>query len=136
MPVAVAVAAAGVAAGCGDGDYENALRPPPPITVTAAIDDERVRVSPRTFGAGPVTFVISNQSGAAQQVTFETDEIGGGTGGIRRSTDRIGPRSTAELKADPREGTYRLAVGARSIEPARIEVSKERRSAQDDLLQP
>ena len=133
-----AAAAAVLASGCGadDDGYDNALRPPAPISVTALVDNDRVRVSPRTFGAGTVTFIISNQSSSAQQVTFETDELGGSEGGIRRSTGRIGAGSTGELKVDPREGTYRLAVGSRSIEPAQVEVTKRRPSAQDELLQP
>ncbi len=135
--LAVATTAA-VAGGCGgDGtSYENALRPPAPINVTAAIDDRRVRVSPPAFGAGPVVFVISNQSSAAQQVTFETDELGGSTGGIRRSSRRLAPGSTGQLQVDPPEGTYRLAVSAGDVQPAAVEVSERRASAQDELLQP
>ena len=67
-------------AGCGEDDaaeYGNKPRPPAPINVTAAIGSDRVRVSPRAFGSGPVVIIISNQSGAPQTVTFETDEIGG-----------------------------------------------------------
>ena len=126
-------------AGCGSGDtveYGNEERPPAPITVTAAIDGNRVRVSPRRFGSGPVVFIISNQSGAPQTVTFETDEIGGETGGIRRSTAEIATRSTGQLKVDPPEGTYRLSASADDIAPAALEVGARRRSAQDELLQP
>jgi hypothetical protein len=134
---AAAVGSAALLVGCGaDDGYENALRPAAPIVVTAAIDDERVRVSPPEFGAGLVTFVISNTSGAPQVVTFETDELGGRQGGITRSTGVIAPRSTGQLRVDPREGTYRLGVETRSIRPARIEVSAARASAQDRLLQP
>jgi hypothetical protein len=125
--------------GCGDdeaADYQNKPRPPAPINVTAAIDDERVRVSPGSFGSGPVVFIISNQSGTAQTVTFETDEIAGGSGGIRRSTPEIAARSTGQLKVDPPEGTYRLSVSSSSIRPAAIEVGKRRESAQNELLQP
>src|SRR5918992_201054 len=84
---AVLFAAVAVLAGCGSDDtveYGNRERPPAPINVTAAIDSERIRVSPRRFGSGPVVFIISNQSGAPQTVTFETDEIGGGGGGRPR----------------------------------------------------
>ncbi len=134
---AAAVGSAALLVGCGaDDGYENALRPAAPIVVTAAIDDERVRVSPPTFGAGQVVFVISNASSSPQRVTFETDELGGSQGGITRSTDEIAPRSTRQLQADPREGTYRLGVETGSIRPARIEVSAPRPSAQDRLLQP
>ena len=124
-------------AGCGDmEDHPNEPRPPAPINVTAAIDGERVRVSPRSFGSGPVVFLISNQSGAAQRVTFETDEIGGSTGGISRSTSEIAARSTGQLKVDPPEGTYRLSASARGVAPAAVEVGARRRSAQNELLQP
>jgi hypothetical protein len=134
--LAVAATAAGPAGCGGEGSYENALRPPSPITVTAAIDDERVRVSPKTFGGGPVVFVISNQSAAAQRVTFETDELGGSQGGIRRSSRRLAPGTTGQLQVDAREGSYRLSVSAGDVEPAAVEVSERRPSAQDELLQP
>ena len=135
----LAIVAVLVLVGCGDddaADYGNKPRPPAPINVTAAIDPDRVRVSPRTFGSGPVVIIVSNQSGAPQTVTFETDEIGGESGGIRRSTQEIASRSTGQLKVDPPEGTYRLGTDAADITPARLEVGKRRRSAQDDLLQP
>jgi len=131
-------ATAAVASGCGsdDGTYENALRPPAPINVTAAIDEQRIRVSPKTFGGGPVVFVISNQSGAAQRVTFETDELGGSQGGIRRTSREIESGSTGQLKVDAREGTYSLDVSTGDVQPAAVEVSERRASAQDELLQP
>ena len=134
-----AVVALVLLAGCGGddtADYQNKPRPPAPINVTAAIDGDRVRVSPVTFGSGPVVFIISNQSGAAQTVTFETDEIGGDSGGIQRSTSEIAARSTGQLKVDPPEGTYELSASTSSIAPAAIEVGVRRRSAQDELLQP
>jgi hypothetical protein len=133
--VVLAVLAVGFAA-CGDSDYQNKPRPPSPINVTAAIDGSRVRVSPGTFGAGPVVFIISNQSGAAQKVTFETDELGAATGGIRRSTGTIASRSTGQLKVDAPEGTYTLSASAGGVAPAVVEVSKRRASAQDQLLLP
>jgi hypothetical protein len=124
-------------AACGsDDERENTLRPPAPINVTAAIDDQRVRVSPRSFGAGPVVFVISNQSGAPQELTLETDELGGDSGGIQRSSGPIAARSTATLKVDVGEGTYRLATAGDGIRPAALEVSTARRTSQNDLLLP
>jgi hypothetical protein len=133
------IAAAVLLAGCGSddtADHQNKPRPPSPINVTAAIDGDRVRVSPGSFGSGPVVFIISNQSGAPQTITFETDEIGGDSGGITRSTNEIASRSTAQLKVDPPEGTYRLSASASSIRPAQIEVGERRESAQNELLQP
>jgi hypothetical protein len=125
--------------GCGGDDsdeYTNKPRPPAPINVTAAIDSDRIRVSPRSFGSGPVVFIISNQSGAPQTVTFETNEVGGKSGGIQRSTQEIASRSTGELKVDPPEGSYLLSTNAADITPAELEVGERRASAQDELLQP
>jgi hypothetical protein len=126
----------GLASCGGDDDYANKPRPPAPISVTAAIDSNRVRVSPPKFGSGPVVFIISNQSGTPQKVTFETDEIGGASGGIRRSTDTVEERSTAHLQVDPREGTYKLSASGTDIRAATVEVGPRRRSSQDDLLLP
>jgi hypothetical protein len=125
--------------GCGEDDaaeYGNKPRPPAPINVTAAIDSDRVRVSPRAFGSGPVVIIISNQSGAPQTVTFETDEIGGDSGGIQRSTPEIAARSTGQLQVDPPEGTYRLSASTGDITPASLRVGERRPSAQNELLQP
>jgi hypothetical protein len=135
---AFALALALGAAGCGgdSGKFANKPRPASPITVTAAIDKSRVRVSPPKFGAGPVTIIVSNQSGAAQQVTFETNEIGGTEGGIRKSVGPVGDTDTATLQVDPRQGTYQLSVKSKSVRPAAIAVGKPRASAQNQLLQP
>ncbi len=136
---AILAAAVAVLAGCGADDtveYGNEERPPAPINVTAAIDSDRIRVSPRRFGSGPVVFILSNRSGAPQTVTFETDEIGGESGGIRRSTPEIAARSTGQLKVDPPQGTYQLSASADGIAPAELEVGRRRDPAQDELLQP
>jgi hypothetical protein len=124
-------------AGCGgEDDYENRLRPPAPINVTAAITDERISVSPETFGAGPIVLIASNQSGSPQTLTFETEEIGGSGPGIRKRSTEIVPRGTGNLQVDVREGSYQIGVLDGAIEPATIEVSGKRASAQDQLLQP
>ena len=137
MRAALAFVVLGMLAGCGvDDDHANKPRPPAPINVTAAIDFDRVRVSPRTFGSGPVVIIISNQSGAPRTVTFETDEIGGDSGGIRRSTSEIAARSTGQLKVDPPEGIYRLSASGGDITPAALAVGERRESAQNELLQP
>ncbi len=128
--------AAGLGACGAEEDYSNKPRPPSPINVTAAIDKEQVRVSPVRFGGGPVVILISNQSGAPQKVTFETDELGASTGGIRRSTGTIAPLSTGQLKVDAPEGSYTLSASAGGVAPAVVEVSKRRKSSQDDLLLP
>src|SRR3954453_3582640 len=96
--------AALLVAGCGsESDYANKPRPPSPITITAAISKDRVQVSPRRFGAGPITLVVTNQSGRSADLVLETD-TSGGKSGIRQQTGPINPQGTASLKADLRQG--------------------------------
>ena len=126
-----------ITAGCGgDGDYANEPRPPAPINVTAAITDSRVSVSPQRFGAGPIVLIVSNQSSSAQKVIFQTDELGGSEPGRKFDTTPINPRGTASLKVDVREGDWKLSTDDGAIRAAAVTVGRERRTAQDDLLQP
>jgi hypothetical protein len=125
---------------CGSGSrkYANAERPPSPIVVSASISDKSVSVSPRKFGAGPITLIISNQSTSSQQVTLETaDDPGGSGAGVKAiETGPINPRETASVQGDVKQGTYALKVGGDGVRAARIQVGKQRPSAQNDLLQP
>ena len=59
----IALVSGGFLAGCGGsgGDYSNEPRPPAPINVTAAVTDQRISVSPKSFGAGPIVLIVSNQ---------------------------------------------------------------------------
>lgn len=134
--VALTGAVALGAAGCGsEDDYANEPRPPAPIVVTAAITKDGVSVSPSSFGAGPISLIVTNQTDTSQRITLETQDASSGPG-IRQSTGPINPRDTATLKADVPEGTYTVGVGAGGVEPATLEVGDERASAQNDLLQP
>ena len=139
MTALLAVAGlAGLSACGGGGSYHNGARPPAPIAISAAIHDDRVQASPTSFGAGPVTILISNQSHAAQRVTFETQDVGAASpGGITESTEDIRPLGTATLQVDVKDpGTYSLHVRSRAIRPAQLQVGRPRRSSQDDLLLP
>jgi hypothetical protein len=137
---ACALAAAFVLTSCGSDDSKrtNAERPPVPIVISASINDDAVSVSPKRFGAGPITLVISNQSTSSQQVTLETtDDPGGSSPGVKAiATGPISPRETASVKGDVKQGTYALRVGADGVRAARIVVGKQRPSAQNELLQP
>ena len=134
---AVVLSVVALAAGCGEeDDYENRDRPPTPIVVSASISDDRVSVSPRNFGAGPITLIVTNQTQSAQELVLETEEIGGNAPGIEQETGPISPGDTASLKADLREGNYRVAVNGRGINEAALDVGEARESAQNQLLQP
>ena len=126
--------AAVMVAGCGGGsDYKNEPRPPAPIVVTASISKDAVSVSPKKFGAGPVTLIVTNQTGASQQLTVE---INNGQPGFKGRTGPINPRDTGQLKGNLGRGTYSVHVDGGAIRPARLTVGRQRPSAQNDLLQP
>jgi hypothetical protein len=134
----VALLAAGlVVAGCGGAQTrENRLRPPTPVTLTAAIHEDGIQVSPARVGAGTVVLVVSNQSRAPQTVTFETDQLGGSTGGTTASSPEIAPASTGRLTLSTREGTYSVHTQDDAIRAARVKIGPPRKSSQDDLLLP
>ena len=120
----------------GSQQRENELRPPVPITLTGAIHEDRIQLSPATAGAGTIVLVVSNQSTAPQTVTFETDELGGSQPGRTFSTTPINPRGTASLKVDVRQGNWKLGTKDNAVRPAAVLVGRKRDSAQNDLLQP
>jgi hypothetical protein len=131
-------AAALAAAGCGDEESSGRTtpRPPVPIIITASISPQEVSVSPERFGAGPITLIVSNQTGASQQVTLESDDAPGEGPGIRQQTAPINPRDTASLRADVRPGRYRVAVAGDGIQAATVRVGRQRPSAQNEVLLP
>ena len=130
-------AAALLVGACGsEEDYANDPRPATPIVVSASISPKSISVSPQRFGAGPITLIVTNQTDSAQEVTLETDEIGGSATGIQQNSGPINPGDTASLKAELEEGTYRVGVDGAGIEPSALTVGRPRESAQDQLLQP
>ncbi len=90
-----------------------------------------------SFGAGPVTILISNQSHATQRVTFETASAGASPGGITESSPAIRPMGTATLQVNvPDQGIYSVHVESTGIQPAQVKVGRKRPSSQNDLLLP
>jgi hypothetical protein len=133
--IVVAAACCGLA-GCGGGnDYANKNRPPAPINVTAAISTKKISISPKTFGAGPVVLIISNQTGDKQKLTLQTSELGGSKPGLKASSNPIDGHDTGTMQVELREGDYELSTSG-GVKAARFKVGKQRESAQNQLLQP
>ena len=131
------LAAISALAACGsDPDYANEPRPPTPINISAAITDDQITVSPRRFGAGPVVLLIANETGQAQRVTVESDELGAKTPGIKQQTAPINPQGTATLKIDMAKGRYMVTVDDDAIEQTTVRVGRDRGSSSDQLLTP
>ncbi len=129
--VAVLVAVMLAVAGCGgDDEARSDERPPVPINVSVLIGGDKITVSPAKFGAGPVTLLVANQSGAAQSLTIDGPRL-------RRSVGPIPPGDTATVKLTMGTGDFTIsAEESAGIEPAAITVGPPRESAQNQLLLP
>ncbi len=127
--LACAAVIALVAAGCGASSHKTELRAANPITITAYITDNQVRIQPANFGAGTVNFSIANQSAADASFTL--------AGPVNTSSDSIPAGGTGNLKVDLKAGDYEATAGDKSAaRPFLLSVGPERRSAQNDLLLP
>jgi hypothetical protein len=120
--------------GCGDEDFKNDPRPPVPIELTGVIQPDRVTVSPKNVGAGPVLITISNQTDDAHSVTLSG-------GSVEQRSTKVAPSDTATIRRTLAPGTYEVTAGeavavAKEIKPARLNVGKERKSSSTDLSLP
>lgn len=116
---------------CGSGsDNRNKVRPPVPINISVQLSPSRVSASPAKFGAGPITLLISNQSGASQTLTIDGPRL-------RQSAGPINPQDTATLKVTVGSGEFQLAADpASGLKPGRLQVGPSRPSGQNQLLLP
>jgi hypothetical protein len=121
--------------GCGSGkDFANDPRPPVPLQLTGVITKQKVTVSPRKVGAGPVVITVSNQTGQPHTLTLDGN-------GVQERVGPINPLDTAQLQKTLKPGTYKVTAGseaavARQIAPATLVIGKERASASDKVLLP
>lgn len=133
--VVAGLAVAIALAGCGGGkDFQNKPRPPVTLSLTGVITKERVTISPRKVGAGPVEIKVSNQSGAARTLTIDGN-------GIQETVGPISPLSVGTLQKTLEPGRYTVKAGsekatATEIRPATLVIGKARASASDKVLLP
>ena len=101
-----------------------------PINVSVQLGARTVTASPAKFGAGPITLLVANQSGASQTVTIDGPRV-------RQSVGPINPEDTATLKVSVLPGDYTLsAAEAAGLRPAKLTVGPNRPSGQNTLLLP
>ena len=115
---------------CAEDDERDTDRPPVPLNVSVQVGPRKVTASPVKFGAGPITLLVANQSGASQTVTIEGPRV-------QQSVGPINPEDTATLRVTLLQGDYTLASAeAGGLRPARLTVGPPRPSAQNTLLLP
>jgi hypothetical protein len=129
------------ACGSAGGKAASVARPANPVNMTVYVNDSRVSVSPTKVGAGPITFIVTNQASRAESLAISR---GGST--LAR-TAPINPQGTTQVSVDFKPGIYIVATGPRgqndaqlskqsSIRPAAIRIGRARQSSGNDLLQP
>jgi hypothetical protein len=115
---------------CGEDDDRDANRPPTPINVSIQLGARKVSASPAKFGAGPITLLVANQSGASQTLTIDGPRV-------RQSVGPINPEDTATLKVTVEPGDYTVATDETAgLREARLTVGPKRPSGQNTLLLP
>ena len=129
------------ACGSAGGESPSAARPANPVNLTVYVNDSKVSVSPASVGAGPITFIVTNQATHAESLAIS---MGGST---LASTAPINPQGTTQVSVNFRPGKYTIATGAQgkndaqlskqsSIRPASIHIGRERESSDNAVLQP
>lgn len=133
------------AGACGGGtQFANNPRPAIPVNLAVYIDDARVAVSPSTVGAGPVSFLVTNQASHTESLTIAR----AANGAALANTGPIDPQATAQLTVDfdlPGQYTVSAGTGALTdaqrttpspIHPATLHIGHHRASSDNGLLQP
>lgn len=146
ITIGVLAMAAVAVTGCGStAKYANRPAPPHPVNLTVYINNARVSLSPSTVGAGPVTFIVTNQASNAESLTV--GQSGGGQ--ALAHTGPINPQATAQVTVDfTAQGDYTVATGggatdeaslagaSPSIQPATVHIGPPRPSSSGNLLRP
>jgi hypothetical protein len=133
-------------AGCGSGaTFKNLPRPPTPVDLTVYINNSRVSISPSSVGAGPVNFIVTNQSDKTQTLSIKDGASGKPTGA---GTGPINPQGTTQVTVNlNKAGDYLVATGPAgkteaqlaeptTIQPAPLHIGAPRQNADNVLLQP
>jgi hypothetical protein len=126
--------AAALIAGCGNDDFKNEARAPVRLALTGVIKDDKVTVSPAKVGAGPVEITISNQTGSARTITLEGESV-------RESQGPVLPGDTTTIQKTLQPGSYEVRAGSekavrKEIQPAVLQIGKERKNSNNDVLLP
>jgi hypothetical protein len=130
----VLAVAAALMAGCGEDDFENEARAPVRLALTGVIQADKVTVSPAKIGAGPVEITISNQTDSERMITLEGESI-------RERQGPVLPGDTATIQKTLEPGSYEVRAGSekavrKEIQPAVLEIGKQRKSSNNELLLP
>ena len=134
---------AALATACGSTGGKSAalLRPPSPVNLSVYISPSRISVSPSSIGAGPIVFIVTNQSSQSESLAISDGPH------VLATTAPINPQGTTQVTVDVKRGTYTIATRAHgatdaqrsqqaAIAGATIHVGHRRPSSSNQVLQP
>jgi hypothetical protein len=143
--VTLAASALAVAA-CGSTGGKAASRAgqPTPVNLPVYVNDSRISISPEVVGAGPVIFIVTNQSSHSEALAITR---GPASSHPLASTAPINPQGTTQVSVDFKPGDYTISTAAHgrtdaqlsrpsSIAPASLHIGRRRASSSNSLLQP
>jgi hypothetical protein len=132
-----------VLAACGSagGQAASQARPADPINLTVYVNDSRVSISPKRVGAGPITFIVTNQASHAESLAITRGRS------TLATTAPINPQGTTQVSVNFKPGRYTIATGPQgrndaqlskssSIRPASLHIGHERAGSSNVVLQP
>jgi hypothetical protein len=135
VAIFAAVAAAAFAVGCGEDDFENEPRSPVPMELSGVIQEDKLTVSPsRDIGAGPFVITISNQTDAEHTIKLEGESV-------VEEVGPVAPLDTATIQRTLAPGSYEVSAGSeravrKEIAPASLDIGKERKNSNSEVLLP
>lgn len=134
-------------AGCGgSGSFANDPRPPSPVNLSVYINNSRVSLSPRSVGAGPVVFIVTNQADKSESLAI-VHKGRTSTANALADTGPINPQATAQVTVTFMPGDYTISTAtvsgneaqratAKPVRGASLHIGPPRPSASSELLQP
>jgi hypothetical protein len=129
LALAFALVAGFALSACSSNEsYKNENKPPPVLTVGIVIANDEITVGPNPFGAGPARFIVTNQTGKKQIVSFATD-----------NSERkvlVDVNQTANFKQTVAPGFLGISASNTPADGVELTVGPERETAQQDLTQP
>lgn len=127
--VVVATAVSVVLSGCATSEsYNNDPKPPATRTVSVIVGEDAIAASPNPWGGGPTRFIVTNQTGVRQIVTFSSDRV-------EREVP-VDAKQTANFKMTTEPGFFTIDASSTAANTLEVEVGPKRPTAQQDLNQP
>lgn len=129
LAVVMLTAVSVVFSACASSEsYNNDPKPPATRTVTVIVGEDEISASPNPWGGGPTRFIVTNQTGVRQIVTFASERV-------ERDVP-VDAKQSANFKMTTEPGYFTIDASDSAANTLEVEVGPKRPTAQQDLNQP